>query len=39
MLARDYGATVGATTIRAENGGHITVCLRVALSAAEVEQR
>ena len=39
MLARDYGATVGATTIPAGDGGNITVCLRVALSAAEVEQR
>jgi hypothetical protein len=39
MLARDYGATVGATTIPAEHGGNTMVCLRVALSAAEVEQR
>ncbi len=40
MLARDYGAIVGATTVVPEEGGrNLTVCLRVALSAAEVEQR
>ncbi len=39
LLARDYGATVGATVAPAGTGGKITVCLRVALSAAEVEQR
>ncbi len=39
LLARDYGATVGATVLPAGTGGKITVCLRVALSAAEVEQR
>ncbi len=39
LLARDYGATVGATVVPAGAGGEIAVCLRVALSAAEVEQR
>ena len=39
MLARDYGATIGATTTRAGDGGSYTVCLRVSVSAAEVEQR
>lgn len=39
MLARDYGATVGATAASTGEGGNVTVCLRVALSAAEVEQR
>ncbi len=39
LLARDYGATVGATVEPSGAGGKVTVCLRVALSAAEVEQR
>ena len=39
LLARDYGATVGATATPVETGGMVTVCLRVALSAVEVEQR
>ncbi len=39
LLARDYRATVGATVSSGGAGGKITVCLRVALSAAEVEQR
>lgn len=39
LLARDYRATVGATVSSDGAGGKITVCLRVALSAAEVEQR
>lgn len=39
MLAKDYGATVGATVGPAGAGGKLEVCLRVALSAAEVEQR
>jgi len=39
MLAKDYGATVGATVGPAGAGGKLEVCLRVSLSAAEVEQR
>ncbi len=39
MLARDYRATVGATVAPSGEGGKNAVCLRVALSAAEVEQR
>jgi hypothetical protein len=39
LLARDYGATVGATVSPACENGRNTVCLRVALSALEVEQR
>lgn len=39
LLARDYGAMVGATIEPADAGGELAVCLRVALSAAEVEQR
>ncbi|WP_242344887.1 slr1658 superfamily regulator [Anaeromyxobacter terrae] len=39
LLARDYGATVGATVLPAGPDGRVTVCLRVVLSAAEVEQR
>jgi hypothetical protein len=39
LLAKDYGATVGATVLPAQAGGRVTVCLRVELSAAEVEQR
>ncbi len=39
LLAKDYGATVGATVAPAGTGGKTEVCLRVALSAAEVEQR
>jgi hypothetical protein len=38
LLAKDYGATVGATVVPT-GGGEFAVCLRVALSAAEVEQR
>jgi hypothetical protein len=38
LLAKDYGAHVGAT-IGPGGGGELAVCLRVALSAAEVEQR
>jgi hypothetical protein len=39
LLARDYRATVGATVEPSDAGGKATVCLRVAMSAAEVEQR
>ncbi len=39
LLARDYRATVGATVAPSGEGGKNAVCLRVALSAAEVEQR
>lgn len=39
LLARDYGATVGATVVSGVNAGSTAVCLRVALDAAEVEQR
>jgi hypothetical protein len=39
LIARDYRATVGATVAPAKTGGNVTVCLRVAVSAAEVEQR
>ncbi len=39
LLARDYRAIVGATIASSVNGGSTAVCLRVALSAAEVEQR
>jgi hypothetical protein len=39
LLARDYRATVGATIASGVGGGSTAVCLRVALSAAEVEQR
>jgi hypothetical protein len=39
LLARDYGALVGATIGPADGAGRIAVCLRVALSTAEVEQR
>ena len=39
MLARDYGATIGARVVPAEDGASFTVWLRVAMSAAEVEQR
>jgi hypothetical protein len=39
MLARDYGATIGATVARGGDGGSFTVCLRVSVKAAEVEQR
>jgi hypothetical protein len=39
LLAKDYGATVGATAVPGGTAGEIVVCLRVALSAAEVEQR
>jgi hypothetical protein len=39
LLARDYGATVGATVLPANGSGKRTVCLRAAVSAAEVEQR
>lgn len=39
LLARDYGATVGATVVSAVSEGRTAVCLRVALSAEEVEQR
>lgn len=39
LLARDYRATVGATVVSGVEGGSTAVCLRVALSAAEVEQR
>jgi hypothetical protein len=38
LLARDYGAAVGASVAPAA-GGEVAVCLRVSLSAAEVEQR
>jgi hypothetical protein len=38
LLARDYGATMGATVSPACASGRNTVCLRVALSALEVEQ-
>ncbi len=39
MIARDYGATVGAAVEPAETAGRAAVCLRVALNAVEVEQR
>jgi hypothetical protein len=39
LLARDYGTTLGATVEAVGAEGKIEVCLRVALSAAEVEQR
>ncbi len=39
LLARDYRATMGATVGSSDAGGKVAVCLRVALSAAEVEQR
>jgi hypothetical protein len=39
MLAKDYGGTVGATVSPPGAGGQIAVCLRISLSAAEVEQR
>jgi hypothetical protein len=39
LLAKDYRATVGATVSAAGTGGNVTVCLRVVVSAAEVEQR
>ncbi len=38
LLAKDYGATVGAAVAPVGAGGKIAVCLRVALSAAEVER-
>ena len=39
MLAKDYGATVGATIEPNGAEGRNTICLRVSLSALEVEQR
>ncbi len=39
LLARDYGARVGASISPSAKGGTTEVCLRVSLSAAEVEQR
>ena len=39
LLARDYGATIGATVSPGCTKGGKTVSLRVALSALEVEQR
>jgi hypothetical protein len=39
LLAKDYGATVGAAVAPSGTGGRTEVCLRVTLSAAEVEQR
>ncbi len=39
MLVKDYGAKVGATVVRTDARGKNTVCLRVALSTVEVEQR
>jgi hypothetical protein len=39
LLAKDYGATVGAKVAAPAAAGRIPVCLRVSLSAAEVEQR
>jgi hypothetical protein len=39
LIARDYAATVGARVSAGTNKGESAVCVRVSLSAREVEQR